>query len=57
MVLTREAVGEFEHREPASGLSSQVPLVVCGGWTAGFTGEGEREEAGLCVGGRGGFLF
>lgn len=56
-MLTREAVGEFEHREPASGLSSQVPLVVCGGWTAGFTGEGEREEAGLCVGGRGGFLF
>lgn len=50
-------LGNLSTGEPASGLSSQVLLVVCGGWTAGFTGEGECEEAGLCVGGRSGFLF
>lgn len=32
-------------------LSSKERLVVCGGWTPGFSGKagGEREEAGLCA--------
>ena len=50
-------LGNLSTGEPASGLYSQVLLVVCGGSTAGFSWEGECEEAGLCVGGRSGFLF
>lgn len=50
-------LGNLSTGEPGSGLSSQAPLVVCGGWTAGFAGEGEHEEAELCVSGKGGFLF